>query len=496
MNKQPPNILFIMTDQHRLDHVGWHPQPRMTMPNLDRLAEGHVFQNCISVHPVCMPARSALLTGRYPHQVGALSMSGDLSRQIPTYAQALQQAGYHTAGIGKFHWLQTWKWSTGPGQGVDLANLHEELKGYGFDEVWEATGKQLAIHNRCDWCVQLEKKGILEEYRRFAHQSGTHFGAMTAQDANYTCEPWPFDEEDYVDVATATQAIQSLRERPDDKPYFGFISFCGPHPPFDPPPRFLEQVEEESDEVFVSGAAYDAAMDDETIARMRRARRSYRAMLRCLDEQIGRLWEELDRQAMWDNTVIIFTTDHGEMLGDYGFFGKQRPLWQAVTVPTAVRHPSHLDGRSCDSVIELTDLTATILDIAGLDPKAALAKDWPAFNDRIPCRSLMPVIRGEAERVRDYAFSECDARWNMIQDERYKYVRYPADDDASPAREELYDVKADPDCLDNLAGNAGIEQVLAPMRERLLHILSTTPAAQTRWAPLMKPDGSREYPLD
>jgi arylsulfatase len=264
MQKQSPNILFIMTDQHRADHVGWHPQARIKLPNLDRLAEGHTFLNCVSANPICTPARTALLTGRYTHQIGTLAMSGDLPRSIPTYAQALQKAGYHTAGIGKFHWLQTWKWGAQNGNGVDLAGLHEELKGYGFDEVWEATGKQLALQNRCDWCVQLEQKGVLEEYRRFAHASGSHFGAMIAQDANYTSEPWPFEEADYVDIATADRVLESLRTRPSDKPYFGFASFCGPHPPFDPPSRFLEMVDENPDEVFVCGAEDDVEMDVET----------------------------------------------------------------------------------------------------------------------------------------------------------------------------------------------------------------------------------------
>ncbi len=126
-----PHIVFIMTDQHRADHVGWHPRSRLALTNIDRIAEGHAFLNCVSANPICTPARTALLTGRYSHQIGTLSMSGDLPRGIPTYAQALRKAGYHTAGIGKFHWLQTAKWGAPRGHGVDLTAVHEELKGYG-----------------------------------------------------------------------------------------------------------------------------------------------------------------------------------------------------------------------------------------------------------------------------------------------------------------------------------------------------------------------------
>lgn len=488
------NILFIMTDQQRADHVGWHPHARIRLPNLDRLAEGCVFRNCVSANPICVPARTALLTGRYTHQIGTLAMSGDLPRHIPTYAQALKKAGYHTAGIGKFHWLQTWKWGCPKGNGIDLANLHDELKGYGFDEVWEATGKQLIVQNRCDWAVQLEAKGILEDARRFLRDSGPNFGAMEARHADYTGEPWPFAEEDYVDIATANRAIASLRARPREKPYFGFVSFCGPHPPFDPPQRFLDLVPEQ-DERFVESAPEDAPMDEATRERMRRLRRAYKAMLLCIDEQIGRLFAALEAEGIWENTVIVFTSDHGEMLGDHGFFGKQRPLWQAATVPAAVRHPRYLTARVCDRVVEMTDLTATILDAAGLDAQNALKKDWPAFLDVIPCRSLMPIVRGETDAVREYAFCECNGWWHMIQDDEFKYIRYPAQKPDAQTREQLYHLGNDPDCRHDLAGDPRQRDRLAVMRERLLHVLSTTPAAQSRWAPLMGPDGSSEHPL-
>ena len=156
------------------------------------------------------------MTGRYTHQIGTLSMSGDLPQGIPTYAQALQKAGYHTAGIGKFHWLQTWQWAAPVGVGVDLAALHDELAGYGFDEVWEATGKQLATHNFCDWCAHLQDKGILDAYRQHAVTRGRNF--MTADETEFSGEPWPFEEADYVDIVTADRITESIRNRPQDKP--------------------------------------------------------------------------------------------------------------------------------------------------------------------------------------------------------------------------------------------------------------------------------------
>jgi arylsulfatase len=486
-----------MSDQHRADHVGWHPASRLQLPNIDRLAEGCVFDRMLSVNPVCTPARCALLTGRYTHQIGMLAMSGDLSRDFRTYPQALQKAGYHTAGIGKFHWLQTWKWGAPRGLGVPLSSMHDELKGFGFDEVWEASGKQLALQNRCDWCEQLDRRGILEQYRDFVVASGPNFAGMQANGVGYTGTPWPFAEEDYVDIATCTRVLETIRSRPKDRPLFCFASFCGPHPPFDPPPRFLELVQDLAADEFASGAEEAVEMEASAAASMEKLQRAYRAMLLCLDEQVGRIYRTLEEEGIAEDTVILFISDHGEMLGDHGLFGKMRPRWQSVQVPAAIRDPRNLESRRCHTPTELTDFAATILDLAGLDPMAALGKDWPAFNSIVPSRSLMPVVRGEETRVRSFAFSECSPpptvmpRWNLLEDDRFRYIRFAAE----PPFERLYDLNSDPECLRDLASDPACSPTLTLMRDRLLDLLTKTPAAQTRWAPLMGPDGSEDHPL-
>lgn len=157
--KHPYNIVLLMTDQHRADRVGFLPDSRMATSNIDRLAGSVGFSNCVTVNPICTPARTALLTGKYTHQIGTLSMSGDLSREHPTYLHALQNGGYWTAGVGKFHWMQGWPWHTERGKGHDLVALKDEVKKYGLDYVWEMSGKQLAVKNYCDYCEYLQSKG-------------------------------------------------------------------------------------------------------------------------------------------------------------------------------------------------------------------------------------------------------------------------------------------------------------------------------------------------
>lgn len=236
----PPNILFLMVDQLRPDHAGFMPEAVYSTPRLRELAEAStVFSNCQSVNPVCMPARAALLTGRYSHQIGTLVMSGDLFFDTPTYPQALQKAGYWTAHAGKLHVLQPWPWGQPRGEGVDLVALAPEMKKLGFDWLWESAGKQLAGKNFCNWCEHLQAKGILEPARDFLSACGAnHDVADEALEPDG--KPWPFDEADHVDVVTGDMALQALRDRPRDQPFYLKASFCSPHKPFDPPQRYLD----------------------------------------------------------------------------------------------------------------------------------------------------------------------------------------------------------------------------------------------------------------
>ncbi|WFB37717.1 sulfatase-like hydrolase/transferase [Kiritimatiellota bacterium B12222] len=477
------NILFLMCDQLRADHVGWHALSKCETPQLDRLAsQGTVFDRCTSVSPVCTPARCGVLTGKYPHQLSMLRMSGDLSPQHPTYARALQEAGYYTAGIGKFHWLQTWPWSRSRGAGLDLASMHEEFKAFGFDEVWEATGKQLVVKNRCDWAVALEEQGLLEGVRDFVEAEGPN--SNFAKDVKFTGKAWPFPSELYSDVVTTDKAVEVLRTRPDDHPFMLFASLCSPHAPFDPPAEYLEKEPYlEVDDFRGKGADLDA----ETKQRMYRLRRSYKAMVRLVDDQVGRLLDELEAQNLMENTLIVFTSDHGEMLGDHARFQKSSWYKESATVPLVIRHPQDLQARRIKSPVELTDITATILDAAGVDPQAALSKRWPAFHDRVPCKSLLPLVTGQTDRLRDFVFSEYET-WSMIETEEWKYIREKGSEDPSRPHERLFHVSEDPEETQNVIMDPAFKEVLDLARLRLAWVLDETPAAQTTWATLM-PEG-------
>jgi arylsulfatase A-like enzyme len=284
-----------------------------------------------------------------------------------------------------------------------------------------------------------------------------------------------------VDNMTGEEVLRAIRERPADQPFCIFGSFCGPHKPYDPPRSIWEATPHvEADDFLGAGRDLPAAVK----ARLYRLRRSYQAMITCIDIQIGRILDLLEAEGLADDTLVLFTSDHGEMLGDHGRMSKQQTCRQSAVVPTAIRVPGRSQGAVIDAPVELTDLTATMLDYAGLDPQVALARSWPAFNDRVPCRSLRPYLEETAtDDLRAAAFSECGGQWQMLRSRRWQYVRRLATTPGAATREELYDLRTDPETQRDIAAEPAHAATLAEHRARLAALLDATPPAQLSWAP-------------
>jgi arylsulfatase len=476
MNRAQPNILLILTDQLRQDYVGRNVGKDSLTPHLDRLCGEHVFTRCTSVNPVCQPARTALLTGRYTRQIGTVVMSGELDRDIPTFAQALQGAGYHTIGVGKFHFLQGWDWCTPRGQGHDLRKLRPHFHAWGFDDVWQVCGKSQLIRNTCDYATILEEAGILEAYRDDVQGRGHNHPDSTREDVD--CSAFRFDPDLYIDRIIGAKALEHLDQRPPEKPFFAQISFCGPHPPYDPPAESLEKFELEENDNFVPN---DTELTPEKKQLQYRKRRAYKAMIHEIDQQVGRLHDYLEREGLLENTVILFTSDHGEMMGDHGLSQKTSPYWQASRVPLYLRHPYYPGNKEHDCLVENIDLTATVLDVAGLNPVDALARAWPAGQACIPAHSLLPVVKGETEAHRTFIYSESYNLWEMVESQDIKYVRQLPNNGSSPARDILYDLRNDPNEKTNVADMPEYRQILEEARERRIGIHENYPPCQTRW---------------
>lgn len=501
----PKNILLFMTDQQRFDQVGYAGAGGDALtPNIDRIAVHAHFTNCQTTNPICTPARASLITGRYSRQIGTLTMSGDLFPQIPTFMQALQGAGYRTYGIGKFHYLQTYPWSTPRGCGMDPVAGENDEKRFGYDFIWETAGKQQVVGNYCFYGDYLHKKGMLSAVRDFFAECGGINGDTA--DHNYDrALPWPFAEEDYVDVVTGRVARQQLEAHPADRPFYMMVSFCGPHKPYDAPQRYLDlfPLEREDNFLLPEGQVMTEA-EKETLYRQRR---SAKAMICLIDDQIGIILRLLEQRDLLKETLILFVSDHGDMLGDHYMIQKGVPWRQAMNVPLAAWLPGAeaVGRRTCP--VELHDIAATILDYAGLDVQRALSRDWPAYNDRIPCRSFLPVLEGRVERHRDFAYSESDYSeerhegtdfsevlrkrgaggrrsnaWRCVVTERGKYIRYLGYALGEDAYEEFYDVERDPGEIVNRIGDPAYAAQIEEARRRERYIADHYPPAQMTWA--------------
>ena len=500
----PKNIILFMSDQHRSDYVGYAPGGKAVTPNIDRIARHAHFTRCTTGNPICTPARTSLITGRYARQIGTLAMSGDFYPQIPTFMQALQRAGYQTYGIGKYHYMHHGGFDAPRGGGLDHVGMLEEMRAFGYDFSWETAGKQNMVPNYCFYGKYLEEKGLLEQVRDFMTECGGVNGDTA--DHNYDrALPWPFAEEDYIDVVTGRVAREQLWQADPERPFYMYVSFCGPHKPYDAPQRYLDQfpVEREDDFLLPEGQT----MTREEKEAIWRQRRSSKAMIKLIDDQIGETLAVLEQRDLLRDTLVLFASDHGDMFGDHYLLQKGVPWKQASNVPLAAWLPGAPERGACGGPVQLFDLAATILDYAGLEPTAALSRPWPAYNDRIPSRSLLPVLRGETERVRDWSYCESDHTeetrpgtdfsevrrkrgggggrtnaWRMIVSETGKYVKYVDYDAPGGAHEEYYDLVNDPDETTDRIGDPRYEEAVRLARSRMEFVLDRYPPAQKSWA--------------
>lgn len=442
-----PNILLIMADQFVWDGIGQVGGWTHT-PNLDRLyQEGVGFENCWTASPLCLPARASLLTGTYPSELNLMdNMSDGLNEQSSTWVQELRAAGYETGLFGKLH---AYKWPS------DLRIKEPLVRTLGFDHVYEIPGPRTYGKKKSIYYDYLEEKGLLELYNQDLNERYAR--------SVYDTEPTPLDTEDYADVFLMNQTLDWLEHHDNSKNWFLQVSFGGPHEPWDTPaghvdfyknrtmPSPLKKPSDKADrrkkgvfDELLSGK-YDPFLNN-TIEQMtpqdvERVRKSYAGHITLIDEQIGRLLETLENMNELDNTVVIFTSDHGEQNGDYGLLFKQTFLNSSDKVPLVFRAPGRIAVRMEPQDVSLIDVGATIVEFAGAE-----------INRGSHAKSLMPYLRGEECRdKRDYIISQIYGE-TMVMNHSYKAVF-----NASGEIYMLFDRKNDQKEEYNLAGT-GLEK--------------------------------------
>jgi arylsulfatase len=431
-----PNIVLIFPDQHRADSMGCAGNAAMHTPNLDRLAaQGINYRRCYTQSPLCMPARASLVTGQYVHEHGTWANSSFPDRHGPSHIRNIRQAGYHTALVGTTH-----MWVHGRGHTSDhLDEMHE----WGFDDVHELTGPLATANTGSPYTDYLEQKGLLRTHREYIIKYVRNaFLAEAEPEAPWDLAPCPLPTEDHLDSYTARKAAEWIKDYRGDKPFYLQVLFPGPHDPFDSPQEYRDLYPPESNPVgildrpgvpvppYVRALLRVSALDQMTSEDMQKLRSLYYGKISLIDSGIGRVLNALEERGLLDDTWIIYTSDHGEMLGDHGLLHKIVFYEGAVHVPLIIRPPGGAERRESHALVQHLDVTATLLDIAGAKPLEG--------SDG---HSLLPDVaeRSDAHAGRGVAFSEV-VGFTMAMTDRHKL----AVEARTQEPLELYDRAEDP----------------------------------------------------
>ena len=346
-----PNILFLMTDQQRWDAMGCSGEKKKSAcgssksedrvgfawvqtPNLDHIAsEGIRFTNCVTTSPVCIPTRLSLATGLYPHNTGVWdNMQHQMPVETPTWMRAVRDAGYRTSLFGKTH--------LHPHNG-DLREREGLMNAYGLDDVNEIGGPRASANVLSHMTAEWEAKGLWDAYRADYRE---RFSTKP-----HLVRPSTLGLENYADVYVGQQAKQYLQNYDREAPWCCWVSFGGPHEPWDTPEPYASMYDpEDMPPAIPPPAAGERPLGhlDQLMERVNptfepgeigRLRANYAGNITLIDTQIGDILDTIKARGELDNTIIVHTSDHGEMNGDYGLIYKSNFLNGAVRIPLLVR---------------------------------------------------------------------------------------------------------------------------------------------------------------
>lgn len=463
-----PNILYLMTDQQRFDTVGALNNPIIQTPALDRLVrEGTSFTSAYCPSPVCVASRCSFLLGQWPHQTNCTTNSA-MPQDRTSVMDILNEVGYQAHGIGKMHFTpqghKMWGFETRDfsEEGAGSNDFTQSLRDNGYDHI-------IAPH------------GERSEYY-------------------YIPQPSQLPERLHHTQWIGDRTLEFLTQRDSDRPFLCWSSFIKPHPPFESPVpwnRLYRTVEmplpflpPDYEELHTYWNRHqnrykyrDQGMDMNLLRTMRAA---YYAAISFIDYQVGRILEYLESVGELDNTLIIYTSDHGELLGDYNCYGKRSFLDAAARIPLLVRYPERFEANSqCDIPTSLVDVLPTSVCAAGLSPDA----------DRCGT-DLADIAHGNSNR--DTIIGQLaheDRGLYMLLTDAYKYIYSAAD-------QKEYLFRRLTGRLDerNLAGNPAYGRQLREYRERLINWFRDDgyeqPLEENKWKEFPKPIESENPDAD
>ncbi|NKB65793.1 MAG: sulfatase-like hydrolase/transferase [Candidatus Latescibacteria bacterium] len=438
MSQSRPNFLLIMSDEHAPRYSGTYGHPLVQTPHMDRLAaRGVTFDNAYCNTPLCGPSRMSFMTGRHIQNIGAYDNAFPLPSDTLTWAHRLGAAGYQVDLAGKQHFCGTDQLH---GFGRQLArDLHAEL--------WTKNGVPRGCPN---WDDDIKE--------------GKPWGSLAQAGPGHTTE---IEVDDQVEEVSLAYIRDPARK---ERPWCLNASFIAPHFPLVAPQRFWDMYPPESVDMPELPPGHLDNLHP-VYQRMRRAfgcidfpeelvrrgRAGYYALITYLDEKIGRLMDALEETGQLDNTVIVYTSDHGDMNGEHGMWRKSNFYQASAGVPLQIAWPAGLpQGRREEGVVSLVDLVATVLDLAGVPGE-----------DEIDGDSLVGLMRGGDFEWKDEALCEYLAHgvqgpMAMLRQGRYKF-NYSLGD-----QPELYDIVADSSEFADLAQDPAHAETVARLQASLL----------------------------
>lgn len=463
----PQNLVFIMSDQHNRRMAGCYGHPIVQTPNLDRLAaRGVRFTQAYTNCPICVPARASFATGRYVHQIGYWDNGTPYDGRVPSWGHRLGAQGHHVTTIGKLHYRSAEDDNGFPDERIPM-HVHE-----GEGDVF----------------------GLLRDEMPVVPNGLKRLLSAGPGESDYTS----------YDRAITAASVRWLGEeaRTHDRPWVLFVSFVCPHPPLRAPREFYdlypldrldlprnyglgERPMHPALRAFRRRNEIEGELDE---AAIRRAIAAYYGLCSFLDSNVGKVLAAIDAAGLRETTRIIYTTDHGEMLGQHGLWFKSTMYEGAVGIPFLMAGPDLPAGKVVEDNVSLVDGFPTILDAVGAHPE-------PVDAD-LPGTSLWPIARGESG-ARRTVFSEYHAAGSpsgifMLRGDRYKYIHYTG----LPAQ--LFDLVADPGETRDLAEDPAHAPVVERAEAELRAILD--PAAVDReakaaQAAIIEAHGGREAVL-
>ncbi|MBI1176897.1 sulfatase-like hydrolase/transferase [bacterium] len=439
-----PNIIMVVVDQYRPDLIGAYGDGlNISTPNIDRLAsEGLTFNNALSICPLCTPYRAMVMSGRYGSHTGSVINFTQFNPRQPTIARAFRDAGYMTGIIGKWHLAagylkEAGKFKPAPGSIETYREKHPN-----FDFVPPGP----------------ERLG-------FEFWAAYNFHADFRHAQYYRDKPEKLIMDGYETDAEFNMGMEFMREhQKDHQPFFLMITPHPPHPPFQPdhcPPGYLEKIPEKL--VWSPNVPKDHPRRKNPLQM-----RCYLAMAKNFDDNVGRLLDFLDQSQLAANTIVIVTSDHGEMHGSHGRTDKMVPYAEAVRIPMIIRWPGHIEaGRHTDTLQTPVDHFPTLCALAGITPTATT--DGMDLSSEILGHGK---IERDAVLMMNYS-SHWDyfqtgtnwPEWRGVKTKRYTYVKWLT------GKEELYDDQLDPYQMRNLVESAAHQTELDELRSRLKKML-------------------------